>query len=74
MLRKGIGEIEGSIELRTLYIGTLLKDGGIDRELCIQSIRSQLKESPELSEHEEFQKLMREHGINLEGENIWQAK
>ncbi len=74
LLRKGIGEIEGSIELRTLYIGTLLKDGGIDRELCIQSIRSQLKESPELSEHEEFQKLMREHGINLEGENIWQAK
>lgn len=73
LLRKGIEEIEGSLELRTLYIGTLLKDDGIDRELCAQSIRAQLRERPELAEYEEFGKLMREHGIHLEGEKVWQG-
>lgn len=72
LLRKGIEEIEDSSELRILYVGTLLKDAGIDRELCIQSIKLQIQEAPELTEHEEFKKLMKQYGIRLEGEKIWQ--
>lgn len=68
VLRKGIEEINTSLELRTGYIGMMLKNPEIERTLCIQSIREQLKELPELAEHEEFLKLMREHGIKVEGE------
>lgn len=68
VLRKGIEEINTSLELRTAYIGMMLKNPEIERTLCIQSIREQLKELPELAEHEEFLKLMREHGIKVEGE------
>lgn len=68
VLRKGIEEIENSKELRTNYIGTMLKNPDIERALCIQSIKEQLKELPELAEYEEFIKLLKEHGITVGGE------
>lgn len=68
ILRQGIEEIKTSLELRTDYIGAMLKNPEIERELCIQSIKEQLKELPELAEYEEFVKLMKENGIRVEGE------
>lgn len=74
LLRKGIEEFEKSSELRTIYIGIQLKDSNIDRQICVQNIREQLKEMPELKEYEEFQKLMKEYRIHVEGEKVWQEK
>lgn len=68
LLRKGIEEIDDSPELRILYVETLLKDTGIERELCIQSIKVQIQEAPELTNNEEFKKLLKQYGIRLEGE------
>lgn len=72
MLRAGIEEIRDSTELRTVYAATLLGDSDMERELCIQNIQEQLYELPELGETEEFKKLMRQYGISLEGDKVWQ--
>ena len=71
MLRTGIKEIADSAELRTAYISALLGDGNVERQLCDQTIKEQLKEMPELEKDEEFEKLVKQYGINLEGEKIW---
>lgn len=67
-LRTGIEEIKESAELRMTYIAALLGDPNMERQLCIQSIQEQLNELPELGELEEFKKLMRQYGIDLEGD------
>jgi len=74
MLRTGIGEINDSAELRTAYAAALLGDSDMERQLCIQSIQEQLRELPELGDVEEFKKLMRQYGINLEGDKTWQER
>ncbi len=74
MLRTGIGEINDSAELRTAYTAALLGDSDMERQLCIQSIQEQLRELPELEDVEEFKKLMRQYGINLEGDRTWQER
>ena len=74
MLRAGIGEIKDSMELRIAYTAVLLGDSNMERQLCIQNIEEQLKEMPELQEQEEFKKLMRQYGINLEGDHVWQER
>ena len=71
MLRTGIKEIADSAELRTAYISALLGDGNVERQLCDQTIKEQLKEMPELEKDEEFEKLVKQYGINLEGDKIW---
>lgn len=70
-LRAGISEAEHSVELRTSYIAALLKDSNVERQLCIQNIQEQLQQLPELKEQEEFGKLMRQYGINVEGDKVW---
>lgn len=74
LLRAGIKEIGHSIELRTMYITVQLGTPGIERQLCIRNIKEQLDELPELEEQEEFKKLMRQYGIHVEGDEIWQEK
>lgn len=74
LCRAGIDEFHQSEELRTIYIRILLKDSNIDRKICIQNIKEQLKACPELNEQEEFQKLMKEHGVTVEGEKVWEKK
>ena len=74
MLRAGIGEIKDSMELRIAYTAVLLGDSNMERQLCIQNIEEQLKEMPELQEQEEFKKLMRQYGINLEGDHVWKER
>ncbi len=74
LLRAGIKEVGHSIELRTMYITVQLGTPGIERQLCICNIKEQLDELPELEEQEEFKKLMRQYGIHVEGDEIWQEK
>lgn len=74
LLRAGIEEIKGSAELRTAYIASLLGDSNAERQLCIQNVQEQLDELPELGGQEEFKKLMRQYGIELEGDKTWQER
>lgn len=72
--REGIKEFGQSEELRTGYIRTLLKDPDMDRKMCIQIIKEQLEECSEMGEAEEFQKLMKEYGIKVKGEDVWEEE
>lgn len=72
LCRSGIEEFKQSSELRTIYIRILLKDSNIERSVCIQNIKEQLNDCPELEKEEEFQKLIKEHGIIVKGENVWE--
>ena len=74
MLRTGIKEIADSAELRTAYIAALLGDSNVERQLCSQTIQEQLMEMPELEKEEEFEKLIKQYGIDLEGDKVWQEK
>ena len=68
ILRKGISEDGNLSELRIAYLKILLKDSNVDRQMCIQQVKEQLKEMPELEGEEEFQKLVKEYGIDEKGE------
>lgn len=43
------------------------QDTAVDRAICAQTAREQIAELPKLKEEEEFQKLLSEYGISLEG-------
>lgn len=73
-LREGIKEFPETSELRIQYIRMQCKDQGIDRSMCMQTIEENLKELPALREEEEFQKLMKEYGIKVKGEKVWEEK
>lgn len=70
--RNGIEEFAQSRGLRLQYIRILLKDSSVDRKICIQNIKEQISECPDLKEDEEFCKLMKEHGITVKGEKVWE--
>ncbi|MGN1165433.1 MAG: hypothetical protein ACI4S2_03260 [Lachnospiraceae bacterium] len=74
LYRKGIEEFGHSEELRTGYIRTLLKEPDIERKICIQIVKEQLEECPELEEVTEFQKLMKEYGLKVKGEKVWEEE
>lgn len=69
--RQGVEELKGSKELRIMHMGIQCADGGIEREVCAQTVRGYIEEIPEIVEDEDFKKLAREYGIVVEGENIW---
>ena len=73
-LEEGIREFPDSTDLRITFLKDLLEASGQDRELCLQTIERFLKECPKLAGEEEFQKLMREYGINVEGGKVWAEK
>ena len=73
-LEEGIREFPDSVGLRITSLKNLLEASGQDRELCLQTIERFLKECPKLAGEEEFQKLMREYGINVEGGKVWAEK
>ena len=73
-LEEGIREFPDSAGLRITSLKNLLEASGQDRELCLQTIERFLKECPKLAGEEEFQKLMREYGINVEGGKVWAEK
>ena len=73
-LEEGIREFPDSADLRITFLKDLLEASGQDRELCLQTIERFLKECPKLAGEEEFQKLMREYGINVEGGKVWAEK
>lgn len=69
--REGIEELKTSKELRILYISMQCADMQIDRAVCAQTIQQYISEMPEIIEEAEFQKLVQEYGIVVEGENVW---
>ncbi len=69
--RQGIEELEDSIELRLLHINIQCADTNLDREICAQTIQEYIREIPEITEKQEFQKLMQEYGIVMEEERVW---
>ena len=69
--RQGLEELKGSVELRLMHIALQCADEGIEREVCAQTVRRYIEEIPEITEEEDFKKLVREYGIVIEGENIW---
>ena len=69
--RKGAEELKSSKRLRVLYMRMQCSDSDISREICARTIQEYLDQIPEIKEEEEFQKLMQEYGIVVEGENVW---
>ena len=68
---QGIQDCEESVELRILHIRMLCKDTAIDNEVCAQTVKDYMTQIPEILENEEFQKLQKEYGIQVEGEKVW---
>lgn len=71
ILREGIVEFPESVELRLQYIRVQCRDKEMDREICKKTIEDSLQALPELKKEQEFQKLMKENGFHVEGENVW---
>jgi len=69
--RQGIDELKESVELRILHIDLQCGDSKIEREICAQTIQKYIEEIPEIIEKQEFQKLVNEYDINVEGEKVW---
>lgn len=68
---QGIAELEESETLKIIHIRLLCQDATIGREICAQTIQEYVKQSPGILKKEEFQKLQREYGIRMEGEDVW---
>ncbi len=71
ILKEGIGEIKTSRGLRIQYIRVQCRDSSIDRDICAQTIKENLKDMPEIIQDEEFEKLKQEYEIRIEGEEVW---
>lgn len=71
VLRRGIEEFPGSMELRIRYIKVQCRDANVDREICAKTIEESLRAVPEIVQEEEFQKLMQECGFQTEGGHVW---
>ena len=69
--RKGAEELKKSKRLRILYMRMQCSDSDISREICARTVKEYLNQIPEIKEETEFQKLMQEYGIIVEGENVW---
>lgn len=69
--RKGAEELKNSRRLKILYMRMQCSDSDISREICAQTVREYLTQIPEIQDEAEFQKLMQEYGIVVEGENVW---
>ncbi len=69
--RQGIEELKDSAQLRLMHIRMQCGDGGVEREICAQTIQKYVVEMPEITQEQEFQKLANEYGIVMEGDNVW---
>ncbi len=64
-LRDGIAEFPSDVDLRIYYAGFLTRDTSMDRKQCAEALTNCIKELPELTEEEEFQKLLKENGMKI---------
>ena len=69
--RQGIEELTDSVQLRIIYIRMQCATPSLEREICASTIQEYIKETPEIVEEPEFQKLVKEYDITMEGENVW---
>lgn len=71
ILKEGVEEIKTSSGLRIQYIRAQCRDSSLDRGICAQTIKDNLREMPEIAQEEEFEKLKQEYEIRIEGEEVW---
>lgn len=69
---EGMKECTQSARLRIGYLRLHFSDPLIERTVCMQRVNEQLTEYPELSKEEEFQKLMKENGLEVKGGKVWE--
>lgn len=53
------------------YIERHLRDNGIERAVCAEAVKKAVMTLPALKQNTEFQKLVTEYGIRMEGEEVW---
>ena len=68
---QGIKEFPQERALQIQHIRLLCQDPSVDRGICAQTIREYLGRDSTLADSEEFQKLQKEYGIKVEGEEVW---
>lgn len=68
---QGIKEFPQERALQIQHIRLLCQDPSVDRGICAQTIREYLSRDSTLADSEEFQKLQKEYGIKVEGEEVW---
>lgn len=74
LCRQGIKDNPDSKQLRMQYIRLQCSSKETSREACETVVREMISECPQLLEDSEFQKLMQECGIRVEGEQVWVEK
>lgn len=72
--QKGITEYPDSMEMKNTLIRIQCADASLDRQICADTVKKLLADSPGLGETEEFQKLKQEYEIRVEGEEVWVGK
>ncbi|MGN1267604.1 MAG: tetratricopeptide repeat protein [Dorea sp.] len=70
ILREGIQEHTDSVELRVQYIRMQYKDTSIERVTLIELINEQVGKCKLLAESEEFQKMLKEYGMQVKGGKV----
>ncbi len=70
-LLEGIREFPDSKELRIQYLKLLCQDPSVGRDQCAEEISNCIQELPEIQEEQEFTKLLKENGMNVEGDKVW---
>lgn len=71
---RGLELYPNSSELCTLYIRMQCENTQISQEELVAVITKILQETPDILQHETFQKVQQEQGIRIEGEKIWIEK
>ena len=71
---RGIGELGVAKRLAVMHIRLMCQDASVGRDLCAQTIQEYIRQTPEILENEEFQKLQEEYGIQAEGEQVWAGR
>jgi len=69
--RESVERVPESEQVWLTYIERHLRDNGIERAVCAEAVKKAVTVLPELKQNSEFQKLLTEYGIKMEGEEVW---
>lgn len=72
--RESVEKVPDSEQIWTRYVERHLRDQGIEKEICAETVKRAIKAVPELTKNPEFQKLITEYEIKIEGEEVWIGK
>lgn len=71
---RGIGELGGAESLAVMHIRLMCQDASVECGVRAQAVQEYIRQTPEITENEEFQKLQEEYGIQAEGEQVWEGR